>query len=285
MERMSTRIERQESAFGSWTRALRAPNPRIRPLLARDFLGFIDTAPPSRSWLLPPTGTASLILNLGTSFGGLPDAFVAGLDTTFAVVERSTPIACIDLKLTPLGAYTLLAQPMDAIAGRAVNLRDLVGASGGQLVEALNEAPDWDERFALLDRFLLHRAEHGPRPSAAVAWAWQRLTDSGGQIPIGELAMEIGWSQRHLIARFRQQVGLPPKTMARIVRFAGVLRHLEAAEAVRWAELAGEHGYADQAHLNRDFREFAGTTPTAFLARRGGSDGVGREVNSFQDRR
>jgi len=94
-----------------------------------------------------------------------------------------------------------------------------------------------------------------------------------------DLADEVGWSRRHLIARFRQQVGLPPKTLSRIVRFAGLARRLEAPDRPGLARLATEAGYYDQTHLNREFREFTGTTPTSFSARQRG----GIEVTSVQD--
>jgi AraC-like DNA-binding protein len=79
------------------------------------------------------------------------------------------------------------------------------------------------------------------------------------------------WRQRvALLDRFL--VGLAPKTAARLVRFNAVWRHLDRRRPLDWADLARQTGYADQAHLVRDFRQFTGTTPTAFLA----------QVNSVQ---
>jgi hypothetical protein len=66
-----------------------------------------------------------------------------------------------------------------------------------------------------MDRFLLGRLADGPRPSPEVGWAWARLMATGGAVPIGRLAGEVGWSHKQLIARFRQQIGLRPKTAAR----------------------------------------------------------------------
>jgi AraC-like DNA-binding protein len=177
---------------------------------------------------------------------------------------------------------------MDEIAGRTLDIGELLGPEGRRLADALTDpqegTDEWKRRFDLLDEFFLRRADAGPVPSGQVAWAWGRLVKTGGRAPIGGLADEVGWSRRHLIARFKQQVGLPPKTMARIIRFARLVRMIDAAGPVRWERLANECGYYDQAHLNRDFREFAGTTPTDFLARRipGGSV-VGDGVNSVQD--
>ncbi|MBO0689207.1 MAG: AraC family transcriptional regulator [Candidatus Dormibacteraeota bacterium] len=260
-------------ATESWT--VRPADERLRPLLARDYVGFAESGAAGEGWLEAPTSRVTVILNLGERFGGLPDSFAAGLTDTWTWVERGDAVSCLDLKLTPLGAYTLLGVPMHELTGKAIDVGDLLGPAVRPLLDALREAPDWEERFRLLDRFLVRRAEVGPRPAGAVAWAWRRLAESGGQVPVGRLAEEVGWSHRHLVARFREQVGLTPKTLARIVRFNGLLRGVEAGGEVRWAELAVDHGYYDQAHLYRDFRQFLGLTPAAFLAQRG--------VTFFQD--
>ena len=79
------------------------------------------------------------------------------------------------------------------------------------------------------------------------------------------LAAELGWSRRHLAARFRDEVGVSPKALARLLRFE---RALELLGTRTLADIAYECGYYDQAHFNRDFRAFAGATPGELLARR-----------------
>ena len=83
---------------------------------------------------------------------------------------------------------------------------------------------------------------------------------------IGDLAGELGWSHRRLIARYRDSVGLPPKLVARIVRFERLTAHLIANPAVDWAGAAVGCGYFDQAHLAREVRELADVTPTELRA-------------------
>ena len=147
------------------------------------------------------------------------------------------------------------------------------------------ETSSWRQRFALLDQFLLERLDRGPQPAPEVGWAWERLVATGGAVPIGQLASEVGWSHKHLIARFGQQVGLGPKTAARLVRFDRVWRRLDQARGrLDWGLVAAEVGYADQAHLVREFRQFTGTTPTGFLARTRAADADdAQQVNSVQD--
>ena len=141
----------------------------------------------------------------------------------------------------------------------------LVNACGA--VERLRAEPTWLGRFAVLDRLLLHRLSTGPRPAPEVARAWQLLQAGGGSMPIGRIAAEVGWSHKHLITKVRQQIGLAPKTAARLIRFDRVLQALDRPGRRGWARTAAEAGYADQSHLIRDFRTFTGGTPSQFLAR------------------
>jgi AraC-like DNA-binding protein len=104
-------------------------------------------------------------------------------------------------------------------------------------------------------------------PSEEVSWAWDKLKSTGGLISIGALAEDLGWSRKHLIHRFRGQVGMPPKTVARLLRFHAALEQLKRSDGTRWVEIAHSCGYYDQAHLIRDFRDFAGCAPGEFLGR------------------
>jgi transcriptional regulator GlxA family with amidase domain len=80
---------------------------------------------------------------------------------------------------------------------------------------------------------------------------------------VADVAREVGWSERHLAARFRTEIGLTPKAAARVIRFDRarrlVPRHTGAA-------VAAVCGYADQSHLVRDFVAFTGLGPRAWLA-------------------
>ena len=112
------------------------------------------------------------------------------------------------------------------------------------------------------------RAQAAPPVSAEVTHAWDQITTSRGAVSVHDLCRETGWSNKHLLARFREQIGVTPKRAARMVRFESTLRRVAGATSVAgsrpdWARLAIECGYADQAHLIREFGEFTGTTPGA----------------------
>ena len=100
---------------------------------------------------------------------------------------------------------------------------------------------------------------------ANVVHAVQQLVHSQGRLRIAALCREVGASRATLSRKFRDQVGLTPKTYARVIRIGALMERLAQNGPDQWAGLATDFGYHDQAHLNRDFREFCGATPDEYL--------------------
>ena len=281
MSRLPAETIRHSSALGRWEMVRGAPVAGLRPHV-RSYWGYEEeTVGFSRRRELA-TAHAVLIVGFGppieVSFPRLGQsvratAFVSGLSDCFALVDSFGSQRGVQVDLTPLGAVVLFGLPMRELANRAVELGDVLGADGARLPERLHEASGWSARFAILDELFVDRIARARPASPDVAWAWRRLLETGGRLRVSELAEELGCSRRHLSARFGEQVGLPPKTLARVLRFGRAARLLgvsasshergEAAGAPSsLAEVALECGYYDQAHLSRDFRQFAGLSPT-----------------------
>lgn len=260
----------QEKPAAPVTRLFGEPRPQLLPHLVRPHEAFLFAAGPRRRWIEPAQLPVTLIIDLDERLtaGGrrLPPAWVAGPSDSPEEVELGGRHTTVDVKLTPLGSLRLLGIPPREIAGRVVGLEELLGGAGRRLTEAVADAGDWPTRFSLVDEFLAGRPRSGKLPSPVVEEAWRRLCRAGGNLSIRELAEGLQISRRHLSSLFAEQVGLPPKTVARLLRFTRAHRQMQSRPQA-WAEVAFDCGYFDQAHLNRDFRQFAGTTPTGFLAR------------------
>ncbi|OHT88847.1 helix-turn-helix domain-containing protein [Mycobacteroides saopaulense] len=175
---------------------------------------------------------------------------------------------CLEVRLTPLGMYRMTGLPMSDISNRAVSLEDLFGDEGRHLPERLAAQNDWSLRFDLLDSMLARAAANGPEPDPEVAWAWRLLSQTHGTASVGEIVAETGWSRARLAKRFCGQVGLTPKAAARVLRFGRAMTLLAAPGHRSLASIALACGYFDQAHFNRDFRMFAGCSPTELAALR-----------------
>jgi AraC-like DNA-binding protein len=245
--------------------ATRDPHPALAPHV-RSLAGWRERAdgPVRRAEL--PGGRIVLVLSFGPTLdvdGRRFGSFVAGLHDAPALTEHAGEGHGIQAYLTPLGARRLLGLPMAELTGQVVALEDLIGASAHELAERLATAPAWEDRFALLERAIAERALEAPPVAPELEWAWRRLHDSGGAVPIGALASELGWSRRHLTATVRRELGMAPKPLGRLLRFERAVGRLRAGAPL--ADAALESGYYDQAHFNRDFKQFAGRTPTEYL--------------------
>jgi AraC-like DNA-binding protein len=127
----------------------------------------------------------------------------------------------------------------------------------------LHEAPTWDARFDVLDREILARVAAATPPKREIAWVWERLTRTAGNVPIARLAGDLGLSSRHLARQFRIEFGLRPKTYGRVMRFNRAVRLMSQDDAALLADVAARAGYFDQAHFVREVQAFAGVPPRA----------------------
>ncbi len=98
--------------------------------------------------------------------------------------------------------------------------------------------------------------------SPDVARAWRELARTRGRIAVTALAAHVNLGQRQLEQRFREQIGVAPKVVARVFRFSHARRLL--ASGLPTAKVATECGYFDHAHLCHEFQAMAGLTPTTF---------------------
>jgi AraC-like DNA-binding protein len=191
------------------------------------------------------------------------ESFAAGLYERQVTTEHRGRSFGMHVDIAPPAAYMLFGLPLHTLAHRAVPLDDVLGETS--LVERLYEARDWPARFRLLDAWFLARLADARRPSPGVVWAWRRLVESDGRVPVGDLAAELGWSRKRIVARFREEIGLAPKATARLLRFERARDLATTSDRPDWLRLALECGYYDQSHLINEFRTFTDRTPETFL--------------------
>jgi AraC-like DNA-binding protein len=214
------------------------------------------------------------------------DVVVAGLTTEVERVKMPTRQTGLQAAVHPLAARRLFGLPAVELARMSVEGEDVLGRAAPRLRERLAEARGWDERFAIFgaELGLGPTAEHGrplarptglgttagrraPRPE--VVEAWRLLTATRGRIRIGELAERVYLSRRRLSTLFAAEFGLTPKEAGRTMRFTHAVARIGdgvRGGALDLATVAAECGFADQPHLDREFRDFAGTSPSGWIA-------------------
>jgi AraC-like DNA-binding protein len=270
------RVHRLSSPLGDWELATRQPTEALRPYVMGDLTGSTERCRGMVRRLELPHPGIVCIVNFGDGYrvndprardvATWLGSFVAGLYDSWVQVDARGLSHCLQVNLTPLGAWRLLGLPLRSLANRSVPLDALLGGEAALLAEQLAEAPDWARRFDLLERSLLSRLLRGRDVPALLAGAWQLVTATRGELAVDTMAATLGCSRRHLAALVHEQLGLPPKRLGRIVRFHRVVAALARPASATLSQVAHACGYFDHAHLDRDFRDFAGLSPTQYLA-------------------
>lgn len=220
-------------------------------------------------------------------------AFAVGMMSTFIDVPSAGPVRTAAVRFLPGVAALFLRTPLAALTDGRAELDLLWPRSDAERLGDALWTGDLDDRarLALIESALLARLALAPgatrsavaqvsRLAAAHGAALARqavaaIEASDGALRVEALADTLGVSRQHLSAQFRDQVGLSPKLFARITRFRRAtatatarVRPSPSAAPPDWADLALACGYFDQSHLIRDFHDFAGSSPDAWLAAR-----------------
>ncbi|MFD5650160.1 helix-turn-helix domain-containing protein [Streptomyces sp. NPDC127039] len=262
------------------TRISARPAPALRRYVG-SYVGFDLRGFPAGVHCGPPGRDLTAVISLSGPLevaGGVDDGspvtrfdcVAGGLMRRSVAIHHDGRQEGVRVSLTPLGARAVYGLPAADLAHQLVPLDELLGALGVELVDRLRTARTWAARFAALDELLLRAADRAvggdpvSRVRPEVAEALRRLLAARGRVQVGEVAAELGWSRRYLTERFRAEVGLSPKTFARVLRFEHAHELATMRDPLPWADVATASGYADQAHLVRDWSEFTGRSPTAW---------------------
>jgi AraC-like DNA-binding protein len=270
------KVQRHESPLGSW-RLVRWRPPGLEGLV-EEIWYFEGTLARLRERHYP-NGRMDLAIHFGPRYRRIHDAgshtfsraSVSGLFLRPDVIEAPEgDSAVLGIVLHPPGALRVFGTPLQELTGRDEDLADVVpGSVARELVDRCEEVQSPVERVQRAEHWVRQRlveSQHLPPSSLFVLRAAEEIRLRQGVVAIEKLGRVSGWSRTRFTSVFREQVGLPPKTFARVHRFERALRDVTRGE-LRLSDIALDAGYYDQAHFNRDFREFAGVTPSAYRAR------------------
>ena len=268
-----TQVFEHDSPLGRWSIATRRVHPALRGVVAQLWHGAGSVAY-QRDRILP-RGQSYLLINLGPpqymvlaqpreTRVVFDDIWFSGLYEAPIDTEAPHGNVLLGVAFTATGAAKLLRGPQSLFANRTGSFADVFGRAALHLRQRLLEIGDASARLALAEAWLLETCVSGRDIHPLVHWATQRLADCGGGVRTAALARDAGCSRKHLAGLFREQVGIAPKTLARVFRFQEVLAQLQSSRTADWSELAYRCGYYDQSHLIHDFRQFAGLSPGEF---------------------
>lgn len=268
-----------ETALATGTIERFVPKPPLR-----NFVGLIwqyhGLVQPHFLERVLPTGTMGIIINLAedttriyhpsdsTRIETLRGSVLSGPYSGFFLIDTAEQLSVLGVSFTPGGAAPFLAVPATEARDAHVSLEDVWGLSARHLRDELLSA-DPQERLRIIQEWLLARANGDLTRHPAVTYALTEFSGVPHTRTVSAVTDRVGLSSRRFIQLFDEEVGLTPKLYCRIQRFQHVIKLAHQSEDIDWADLAAMSGYYDQSHMIRDFQEFSGLSPSAYLKDRG----------------
>jgi AraC-like DNA-binding protein len=166
--------------------------------------------------------------------------------------------------LQPAALSLLFDFPAVSITNADHDARGVIGRSVSDLRERLGNCRSFHERVRVAEEFLV-RLGSRVSPADSVELAAREILRQRGVCRIEALARDTGLGSRTFQRRFKQTIGLSPKTYARIVRFQSALHAKAMSPKLTWTDIAYEYGYHDQMHMVHDFQGFSTETPSGLL--------------------
>jgi len=228
---------------------------------------------------LLPDASMELIIDLGegakklydrrdrAKYAGFQRCWISGMQRQYLVIGTEQGSSMMGAHFRTGGAAPFFGFPMSELAEDVVELDLIWKREILALREQLLEAESVEQKFDLLEGYLVGKAQSRLEPDKTIAAALNTLR-SWPVMPLRELASRLGLSHKQMISRFDCRVGLTPKQISRLIRFRNSLALAHRMESPDWPDLAADCGYYDQAHMIHEFQEFAGMTPAEYQRNR-----------------
>ena len=237
---------------------------------------YLDGPAPYPRQKVMPVASCNLMINLGQSFDvhrpdqvepfiSCKDSWWVGVWNTYHAVDWPPQVQLFGAHFKPGGTYPFLQLPLSEMSSQVVPLDAIWGSFASEIRERLYTAPTVQAGFAILEQLLLARLCEAPRRLEVVQYAVAKIAQHEGALSIRALSDQLDISQNHLGTQFKRLVGISPKEVARLYRFAHVLRLIDSAQNVDLTLIAHQTHFYDQSHFNKEFMAFTGHSPTAYV--------------------
>lgn len=223
----------------------------------------------------PASCYSAIVFNFGTPYHIrhttgeaylTPQYFVAGFSTHAFRIYPIGKVEMLGIIFKGTGLMTLFPSiDLKELINKRVDFEQLLGSEGDVIIEQLTHAQKPEERFGIIENYLLNRLQRFSTEASIADKAALMILRKRGMITMDRLAADLNVSPRHLRRVFNQRLGISPKLFARLKRFNYVNAFLTTNDTLQWQEFLIDGGFYDQAHFIKDFVEFCGKAPSAQL--------------------
>jgi AraC-like DNA-binding protein len=249
-----------EGGLGRNRARLLAPSAILTPWIEHFWIQSRNEQPQYRPWRIVPDASAHIIFAVESQMGSKVGArcAVVGSRAAFVDIDASRRLLTIGARLRPGALPALTRSHPRTFTDRAFRAEDVFGPAGRALTDRMSLSRP-DRALDHLQSFLAERLATS-EPDVRLGPALRAA------LSVASLAEAAGVSLRGIWNSTTEKTGLGPRRLLRIIRLHRALRR-SASPGAKWSEIAYASGYADQAHMVREFVSLLGETPTAWRNR------------------
>lgn len=193
--------------------------------------------------------------------------FLIGPITTEKVfIEYSGKIDQLALEFTSTGFYSLFHVSPASFTNNILPIKEVLSKNGYQnFVNDLNEKRNNSHYQKVIENFLIEKSKNSLPINDYVERALELIEYHHGYIPITSLAEELDISERQLRRKFKEVVGIPPKTYCKILNSHYIISCIKEKDYKSIQDLAHRSNFYDVAHFCNRFKKIMGFSPTEFI--------------------
>ncbi|MDP5275647.1 helix-turn-helix domain-containing protein [Chengkuizengella axinellae] len=209
------------------------------------------------------------------------EAWIVGLHTQHLLVESLGNSDMIGIRFKPGGGSAFFDFSMKELESKIIDMSLIWKSFIHEVRERVYEEENINNQFLILEELLLKKLKYNKERFKIISPALDELNEMQSNTSTQFISRKIGVSQKHLIQKFNENIGLTPNKLLRVLRFHQVLNSIDPSKDVSWLEVALTNQYYDQAHFNKDFQAFTGMSPTEYISSR--KEIYGEELQKGED--
>lgn len=250
------------------------PNPDLSPYVKCYWSLANEPENASRERIFPD-GCIELIFNSGdlmrkydsaTASHIQPRSFIHGQITKFIEVEPTGETKIFSVRFQPGGLQRFIDFDVDELTGKTMSVEEIWKSEGIAIEKAMLSAKTDEAKIKTAEKFLLSRLGESKRHDSDVEFCVNELVNTNGAASMEAFTGKLLIGKRQLERKFIAAVGLPPKMLARILRFQHALQLIENQQFENFTKVAYDGGFYDQAHFIKDFKQFTGLNPKKYFS-------------------
>lgn len=195
-----------------------------------------------------------------------PRAMVLGQTIEPFFIEPTGYVNTFAVRFYPYGFANFVSIPIQDLANKETPIAVLFGEKNATILEQkIIQATNSKQRIAIIEHFLLEKLKDKSTIDIIVKQTVDALLSSNGNESITTILKADQSKRRQLERNFKKQIGVSPKQLGKLIRLQTALKMLLNEDAQSLTNIAYESAYFDQSHFIKDFKEFTGINPKAFL--------------------